>query len=169
MAPKEESTIVTAKCKISNSLKEEVILALKMPSVFRHPWFECPLINWRKCFIVFAFQWQWRSSEGEKTGVLCPTGNFLGHGMFRWIRWHWDWNSNWFLQRAQISLGSPYWTIQNRNLQDVALKKLMGLVRGCSVKNNKTRQHYLKTVWDAENKREEGSQISGTGMMNGMI
>ena len=52
---------------------------------------------------------------------------------------------------------------KDRNLRDVTFNKLLDLLSGRTIEDIKNQWHSLKTIFDRENKREEGSKRSGTG------
>ena len=52
---------------------------------------------------------------------------------------------------------------KDRNLRDVTLNKLLDMLSGRTIEDIKSQWHSLKTIFDRENKREEGSKRTGTG------
>ena len=50
---------------------------------------------------------------------------------------------------------------KDRNLRDVTLNKLLDMLSGRTIEDFKSQWHSLKTIFDRENKREEGSKWSG--------
>lgn len=52
---------------------------------------------------------------------------------------------------------------KDRNLRDATLNKLLDMLSGRTIEDIKNHWHTLKTIFDRENKREEGSKRSGAG------
>lgn len=52
---------------------------------------------------------------------------------------------------------------KEHNLRDVTLNKLLDMLSGHTIEGIKSQWHSLKTIFDRENKREEGSKRTGTG------